>query len=1074
MTMHGVPDCADSVDGEVRRVQPGSMQPGIVRGILTLAIVSAVTGAFPAATRAAPRRHPRRPAARTIASEPARLPLPDASWRLVGPFRAGWATAVAGVEQQPGTFYFGGAGGGVWKTTNAGQTWRGLMQRERSSAIGALAVAPSDPRILYAGTGQVDARYDIMAGDGVYRSSDGGESWVPAGLEDSRHIGAILVHPRDPDRVLVASLGHVFGPGTERGVFLTRDGGGHWQCVLPAPDSVGAVDLACDPLRPEVIYASTWQVRLHPWLDYFMPQGGRGSGIWKSEDGGEHWRRLAGGLPEGRVGRIGLAVARGGGGRVVYACVQVIAGADTGASRPRSGLYRSDDGGARWELVNPDGSLASGYFGRLVVAPGDPSRVYAMGRSIRVSRDGGRHFEVLRGSPGGDDYHALWIDPGDERRMIAGSDQGAAVSLDGGVTWSSWYNQPTGQFYHLAADERFPYHIYSGQQDNGTVEIASRGPYGAIEERDWHPVGGDERDYMVPKPGDPDIVFGSGLGGGVTRFDQRTRQSADVSPWPLSTYGADPTTVRYRYTWITPLAISPLPPHAMYLGAQVLFRTLDDGRHWDIVSPDLSGKVAGAGPCRDPSPLEARRCGYGVIFSIAPSPLDAAEIWVGTEDGLVQRTADGGAHWRDVTPAEAPPWGIVSSIDLSPLDPGVAYLAIDTHRLDRFAPLAFRTSDAGRSWRRITRGIPGDEFMAVVRCDRRQRHLLYAGTNRAVYVSFDDGEDWQPLAQGLPTSWMRDLLPHHDDLIVATQGRGLWVLDDVGPLRENAAGATGEPLHLFAPSPAVRLRASTSHDTPPPPETPLGQNPPAGAVIDYWLAAAPAGPVHLTITDSAGSVVRRFGSDDPPESLGTDAYFEKAWLGPAPSLPATAGMHRVVWDLRYARPAARSHHYSIAAVRTEGTPVLPLGPFALPGRYAVTLAAGGRSATRALFVQLDPRNAVDLAELAEQLRLSQAIDSTLGIACAARDAALHAMRAGGRPLPPGLADSLAAIAGPGAASLEWAVDALTELAIEVEAADAGPTQGMREAFGACEALARSLIARWRRIAADLAPAPAGR
>jgi photosystem II stability/assembly factor-like uncharacterized protein len=1041
-----------------------STRPAIVRGLLAVAFVSAGMAALPAASAAA-RQKPQ--PKRAAPAEPARLPLPDASWRLVGPFRAGWATAVAGVEQQPGTYYFGGAGGGVWKTTNAGQTWSGQMQHERSSAIGALAVAPSDPRILYAGTGQPDARYDVMAGDGVYRSSDGGETWVHVGLADSRHIGAILIDPRDPDRVLVAALGHIFGPGGERGVYRTRDGGRSWQCVLPAPDSVGAVDLAADPLHAETVYASTWQVRFHGWLDYFMPQAGRGSGIWKSEDGGEHWRRLAGGLPEGRMGRIGLAVPRGSGGRLVYACVAV-AGADTGAARLRSGLYRSDDGGARWQLVNPDGSLANGYFGRLVVAPGDSSRVHAMGRSIRVSRDEGRHFEVMRGSPGGDDYHALWIDPGDERRMIAGSDQGAAVSVDGGVTWSSWYNQPTGQFYHLAADERFPYHIYSGQQDNGTIEIASRGPYGAIEERDWHPVGGDERDYMVPKPGDPGIVFGSGLGGGVSRFDEATHQSADVSPWPLGSYAADPTTVRYRYTWITPLAISPLSPHAMYLGAQVLFRTLDDGRHWDIVSPDLSGKEAGAGPCRDPSPLEARRCGYGTIFSIAPSPLDTAEIWVGTEDGLVQRTADGGGHWSNVTPADVPPWGIVSSIDLSPIDAGVAYIAIDTHRLDRHTPLAFRTRNAGGSWRRIGHGIPDDEFIAVVRCDRRQRHLLYAGTNRSVYVSFDDGEQWQPLAQGLPTSWMRDLLPHHDDLIVATQGRGLWVLDEVGPLREIAAGATRAPLHLFAPPPAVRLRASVSHDTPPPPETPLGQNPPEGAVIDYWLAAAPAGRVTLSITDSAGRWVRRFASDDPPESLKAEVYFEPAWVGSARALPATPGMHRFVWDLRYPRPVARSYHHSIAAVRTAGTPALPLGPFVLPGRYTVTLKAGGKSDERMLVVQLDPRIAVAAADLVEQLRLTQAIDSVLAGACSGRDAIAQTMRAHGTALPPALADSLAAIAGPGAASLAGVADALSELANAVQAADAGPTQGMREAFAACDTLAQTLITRWRRMETDLA------
>jgi photosystem II stability/assembly factor-like uncharacterized protein len=1017
-------------------------------------------------------------------------PLPDASWRLVGPFRAGWATAVSGIEGDPTTFYFGGAGGGVWKSTDAGHTWRGLMQNERASAIGALALAPSDPRVLYAGTGQPDARYDIMAGEGLYRSADGGESWTRVGLERSRHIGAILVHPRDPNRVLVAVLGHVFGSDPQRGVFLTRDGGRTWQAVLATPDSVGAVDLAWDPLKPEVVFASTWQVRFHPWLDYFMPQGGRGSGVWRSDDGGEHWRRLAGGLPSGRVGRIGLGVARGSGGRTVYVCVQAYpppaaagttrgtqGAAGAGAQTPaeRSGLYRSDDGGESWQLVNPDGSLGSSYFGHVIVAPDDPERLYVMGRSIRVSRDGGRHFEVLRGSPGGDDYHALWIDPSEPKRMITGSDQGACVTTNDGASWSSWYNQPTGQFYHLAADERFPYHIYSGQQDNGTIEIASRGAYGVIEERDWHPVGGDERDYMVPKPGDPRTVFGSGLGGSISRFDEETRQSADVSAWPLNSYGSDPRTVRYRYTWITPLVLSPLPPHAMYLGAQVLFRSMDDGQSWDTVSPDLSGKRAG-GEFKGENPTleQARAAGFGVVFSIAPSPADTASLWIGTDDGLVKRTRDGGAHWTDVTPPGAPAWGIVSSLDLSPLDESTAYVAIDTHRLDRFSPLAFRTHDGGRTWQSIARGLPADEFVAVVRCDRKQKGLLYAGTNRSIYVSFDDGERWQPLAPGFPTTWVRDLLAHHDDLIAGTQGRGIWVLDDVSPLRAIAAGLAREPVALVAPAPAVRLRTSENHDTPPPPETPLGQNPPTGAVFDYWIASRPTGVVSLTITDANGALVRTFRSDDPPESLRTDVYFDKAWLRPPVRLASGAGMHRFVWDLRYPRPAARSFRNSIAAVLAAGTPAQPLGPFVLPGRYTVTLTVGGVSKSHPLDVRLDPRISVPAAGLAEQLRLSQAIDSTLVRAWAAHDAIDRAQKESADALSPALKDSLASLGTRGGTSLTGAVAALTDIAIGVQSADTAPPQGLRDGYRACAALVDGLIERWHRLEPMLREASAAR
>lgn len=994
-------------------------------------------------------------------------------WRQVGPFRAGWATSVAGVPDDPRTYYFGGAGGGVWRTDDAGQTWRPLMQHESAAAVGALAVAPSNPRIVYVGTGQEGSRYDLMPGEGVFRSADGGESWKHVGLDATRHIGAILVHPNDPDQVLVAAIGHAFGPNPERGVFLTTDGGRRWQPVLQAGDSAGAVDLAWDPKQPRVVYAAMWQMRMHPWLDYFQPQAGRASGVYRSDDGGGHWSRLAGGLPQGSVGRIGLAVASGTGGRVAYALVAVPAPSARGATNEPggSGLYRSGDGGVHWELVNADGSLPSNYFGRLTLAPDDSNTVYVMGQSIRRSSDGGRHFEVLRGSPGGDDYHHLWINPRDPRAMIAGSDQGAAVSVNGGASWSSWYNQPTGQFYHLAADDRFPYHIYSGQQDNGTVEIASRGPYGVIEERDWHPVGGDERDYMVPMPGDPGTVFGSGLGGGVTRFDESTRQSANVSPWPIGSYGAKPTTVRYRYGWITPLEISAVPPHAIYMGSQVLFRSLDRGDHWDVVSPDLSGKRAGAGPCDDPDPVTARACGYGVISAIAPSPIAADRIWVGTEDGLIHLTRDGGRTWRDVTPPMLPPWGIVFAIDASPLDTSVAYAAVDLHRLDRHSPMLLRTTDSGHTWRTITRGIPADEFTSVVRADPVRAGLLYAGTQRAVYVSFDDGENWQPLSLNLPTTWMRDLLVHGDDLIVATQGRGLWVLDGVGPLREAAPSVAAEPAHLFAPAPAVRLRGSESHDTPWPPETPLGENPPTGAVIDYSLGSRAGDGVTLTITDGTGALVRRFSSADRPESLTARRYFEAEWVGAPRVLANSAGMHRFLWDLRYPRPAAPSYSYSIAAVRKEGTPIQPLGPFALPGRYTVTLAANGVTRSQPLVVRLDPRVKVSQQDLRDQLELTRAAVGSLERGMAATREIERRRATHGSSLAAALADSLVRIAGGDEPNLRSETGRLAGLISELQSADAAPSQGMSDAVRECSLRVESLIERWRRIEAAL---PGGR
>jgi photosystem II stability/assembly factor-like uncharacterized protein len=1014
----------------------------------SLALLALALAAAPCPVRAAA-------SAAGVASVPASA-LRELHWRSIGPRRAGWATAACGVEGRPNTFYFGGAGGGIWKSDDAGQTWRALMQHESASAIGALAVAPSNPKVIYAGTGQEGARYDLMPGDGVFRSDDAGETWTHAGLEATRHIGALLVDPHDAGRVLVAAIGHAFGPNPERGVFLSTDGGRHWRATLFAGDSVGAVDLAADATAPRVVYAATWQRRMHPWLDYFQPQRGPGSGIWRSDDGGEHWSRLAGGLPTGSLGRIGLAAARGSGGRIVYASIEA-------AGAAAAGIWRTGDGGAHWEHVNAEGSLGSSYFGRLMVAPDDANTVYVMGQSIRRSHDGGRHFEVMRGSPGGDDYHQLWIDPREPRSMTAASDQGCAVSVNGGRSWSSWYNQPTGQFYHLGADDRFPYRVYSGQQDNGTVEVASRGPYGVIEERDWHPVGGDERDMMLPKPGEPRIVFGSGLGGGVSRFDEETRQSANVSPWPIGSYAARPGTTRYRYGWITPLAISPVAPHALYLGAQMLFRSRDDGNHWETISPDLTGARPGAGPCDDPGPEAASACGFGVISTIAPSPITANRIWVGTDDGRIRLTGDRGAHWRDVTPAAVPAWGIVFTIDPSPFDTSSAYAAVDLHRLDRHEPLLLVTHDSGRSWRTIVSGIPAGEFTSVVRADPERPGLLYAGTNRGVHVSFDDGAHWQSLALELPTTWVRDLLPHQGDLIAATQGRGLWVLDDVSPLRELAAGAARDGAHLFGPAPAVRLRSSESHDTPWPPETALGENPPAGAILDYWLARDASGPVTLTIRDVQGEVVRRFSSADAPESLGAEPYFERAWTGTPRPVSASAGLHRFVWDLRWTRPAALSYHWSIAAVRGEGTPLAPGGPLVVPGRYTVELGAPGVSLSRSFEVGLDPRVRVPQDALRAQLALAREAGEALSRAVPAQRE-IERRREQKRDTG-ALADTLARLGARDDAGLAGVIGSLAGLAAEIDAADGAPAQGVVDAVHHCIARIDGLLARWRRLEA---------
>ncbi|HSD79569.1 MAG TPA: hypothetical protein VLB47_02870, partial [Solirubrobacteraceae bacterium] len=724
-------------------------------------------------------------------------------WRLLGPFRGGWATAVAGVPGEPGTFYFGAADGGVWRTTDAGVTWRPLFDRQRSAAIGALAVAPSDPRVLWVGTGQIQMRWDIAAGDGVYRSTDGGASFASVGLAGTRHIGDLWVDPRDARVAVVAALGHVFGANPERGIFRTDDGGRTWRHVLDRGPEVGAVDLAGDPARPEVLYASLWQVHRHPWLDYFQPPVGAGSGVWRSDDGGAGWRECGrGGLPAPPLGRIELAVAPGRAAARVWAAVETAAG---------GGLYRSDDGCASWSEVSSERGLASSYTSGLVADPRDPEVVWAMGRSLRRSSDGGRTFAVVKGAPGGDDYHDLWIDPTDPRRMITGADQGAVVTLNGGASWSSWYNQPTGQFYRLAADRRFPYRVYSGQQDSGTVAIATRSDYGQLTFRDWTPVGGDERDGDVPDPRDPDIVWGAGLGGRLSRFDAATGQVQNVAPWPVGSYGARPGTSRFRYDWITPVAISPRPPHALYLGAQVLFRSTDGGSSWRAASPDLTGAVAGAGACAGDVPVtRATACGWGAIFAIAPSAAADGLVWVGTTNGRVQVTRDDGATWRDVTPPDLGDWTKVNTIDPSPTDPGTAYVAADRHRLDEFRPLAWRTHDGGATWTEIGHGLPGDEWVGVLRQDPERPGLLYAGTQRGVRVSFDDGDSWRSLQLDLPTTGINDLLVHEGDLVAATEGRGLWVLDGLEPLRYREEAAGSGPVYLAPPRAAVRLRANAN------------------------------------------------------------------------------------------------------------------------------------------------------------------------------------------------------------------------------------------------------------------------
>ncbi|MDE2462304.1 MAG: exo-alpha-sialidase [Alphaproteobacteria bacterium] len=957
-------------------------------------------------------------------------------WRLLGPFRGGWATVVTGVPQQPNTFYFGGAGGGVWKTENAGRTWKSVFNHVPAASIGALAVAASDPKIVYAGTGQVTLRYDVGAGYGLFKSTDAGKHWQSVGLTNTRHIGAIWIDPHDPNNVVVGVQGPFFEPSAARGVFRSTDGGAHWTRVLKINDWTGVSSIASDPEAPNVLYAAAWQARQYPWLSYFTPTSGKGSAIYKSVDGGVHWTRLSGGgWPQGDLGRISLAVTHTQTGARIYAMV---------SSKQEGGLWRSDDGGTHWQRVYASRAVSNQYASRITVSPRNPDVVYTVGQSIRRCDDGGSHCTIIKGAPGGDDYHDIWINPLHPDHIITGSDQGAVVSVDHWHSWSSWYNQPTAQFYHLAADNRFPYWIYAGQQDSGTVAIPSRSDYGQISYRDWHSVGGDERDYDIPDQTDPNIVFASGLGGRVTKWNAATGQVEDVTPWPEQDYGKRPTTTRYRYLWMTPLVGSRVGTPSLYLGAQVLFRTSDRGAHWQVISPDLTGKVSGAVHCNGNVTLkEAKDCGYGVISAIEPSPRHAREIWVGTDDGLIQVTRDGGVHWTNVTPPQIPLWGKVREISVSALTDGVAYAAIDTHRLGRFQPLVLRTRDYGRHWTEIDHGLPSGHFTSVVRADPVRAGLLYAGTDTGAYVSFDNGDDWQPLQLNLPTAWITDLLVHDGDLIAATEGRGIWILDDLSPLRQISAHMSWRQAHLYKPALAYRVHDNNNKDTPLPPETPTGQNPPSGAIIDYWLPAHTQGSVTLEIRDAKGTLVRSFSSailqKDPP----ANRYFAKGWIKPPQQLSAAAGAHRFVWNLRYARPEAVSYGYSIAAVWGKDTPIDPRGAFVLPGSYTVTLSADGVHQTVPLEVKEDPRVGVTEAALQAELALS------MKISAASREATtdytqeayllhrLDTLRHKGQE--PELGALRAALKPEGTPSFANADSKLIRIEVALESADAAPT-----------------------------------
>ncbi len=989
------------------------------------------------------------------------------SFRLIGPFRGGRALTAVGVPGHPSLYYFGAVDGGVWKTTDAGNTWKPIFDAEPIASIGAIAVAPSDPNVIYVGTGEADMRSDITYGGGMYKSTDGGKTWTHIGLGDSRHIGAVLVNPRDPDIVFVAALGHAYGPNPQRGVFRSTDGGRTWQKVLYKNPNVGAISLALDPRDPRVIYAALWQTRRPPW-NVYPPASGPGSGLYKSTDGGTHWTQVTAGLPP-QVGRIGVAVAPSDPNRV-YALVDAAHG----------GVFRSDDAGRHFRRVDDEPRVwgRGWYFGGITVDPVNADILYIANTSTYRSTDGGRSFTAIKGAPGGDDYHSVWVAPDHPDHIILASDQGVVISLNDGRTWSSWYNQPTAQLYHVSADNRFPFWVYGAQQDSGAISVESRSNHGVISQRDWVPIGaGGESDMVVPDPLHPGILYG----GSVSRYNTATGATQMVSP-TLGLAGA------FRHTWTLPLVFSQADPHDLYFGNQYLFRTDNGGRSWARISPDLTradpGTPANLGPVAAQDVPPGQGAQRGVIYAIAPSPLRPREVWVGTDDGYIQLTRDGGRTWTNVTPAALTPWSKVGMIAASYFDANTAYASVDRHRLDDFAPYIYCTRDGGKTWQAIAQGIPEGAYVNAIRQDPKQPGLLFAGTELGLYVSFNDGGDWQPLRLNMPVASVRDMVIRQNDLVVATHGRSIWVLDDMTPLRHMAAAAQAAAqgaAYLFPPAPALRLRPGSEEGTPLPPETPQAKNPPNGAIIDYYLPAAAQGPVTLEILDGQGHLVRHYTSAAHPPRLNPQKLDIPAyWLHAPKVLSAAAGMHRWVWDLHYPAPPSAGGGGFFAFFFGGG------GPWAVPGAYTVRLGYDGQTFTRPLQVTMDPRVHVSLAALQAQLHLAQAVSrAQTDVAAALRQARGLQARLAKAPGQAALARQTTALLGGSArlgpdfsgeggpshdfSSLRYVNGALMMLNRSIESADAAPTPQERLAWGRDQRKLQTVLARWRQLqAADLA------
>lgn len=876
-------------------------------------------------------------------------------WRSIGPYRGGRTVGAAGVPQQPNVFYIGVNNGGVWKTTDYGRTWFPIFDNQSTGSIGTITVAPSNPNIIYVGSGEGLHRPDLSTGNGVYKSNDAGKTWIHLGLQDGQQIPKIAVDPKNPDRIFVAVLGHPYGPNEERGIYRSSDGGKTFEKILYVDENTGGDDVEIDPDNPAIIYATLWQSREGPWEN--GEWAGTKGGIYKSMDGGKTWTKLSKGLPADMV-QAHLAIAPSSS-NTIYVAIGTTEQNEYGTGKGM-GIYRSDDGGENWHEISDDGRpearIGGGDVPELMVDPKNAETLYSTSIVVWKSVDGGKKWKGIRGAPGGDDYQNVWINPIDTKIMLVTGDQGAIITVNGGDTWSSWYNQPTAQLYHVSADNAFPYNVYSGQQESGSVGIATRGNDGEITFRDWHPVGAQEYGYVAPDPLNSNIVYG----GKLSKYNKLTGQVQDITP-------PDTRNTGYRFVRTEPVIFSPVDHKTLYYAGNVLFKTQDGGNTWKVISPDLSRETwdipASVGIYKSGNLEKIPR--RGVIYTVAPSPININTIWAGTDDGLIHVTRDGGKTWKDVTPPEITSWSKISLMDASHFNENTVYAAVNRFRCDDLHPYIYKTNDGGVTWKKIIKGLPNDPINAI-REDPEKKGLLFAASETQVYVSFNDGDDWQSLRLNMPATSIRDVIIKDNDLVAATHGRGFWILDDITSLRQ-INDKVAQHNYLFKPSTAIRVRWDNNTDTPLPPDEPAGQNPPDGAIIDYYLKDKANGEVTLEIFDIKGNIVRHYSSEDTLYKI-PEVDIPLYWIRPQQILSAAAGSHRFVWDLHYT-PLNLPPSYPIAAVYKNTAPT-STSPWVMPGNYTLKLKVNGQTFSQPLIIKMDPRVKTSLGNLQKQYDLS--------------------------------------------------------------------------------------------------------